>query len=278
MENQQIELKAKVAIVIKALNEEKHIRKSVASAVAAVKPLGGVVVLADSGSQDQTVTIASEYPVTIVQLANRNERCCGIGAQLGYQFTACEYVYILDGDMEIDSDFLAQAISYMDSRPKLAGVAGLVEEHGGGNYEFEARKALQDGRVLGEQGALDMGGLYRGSALRQIGYLTNRNLHSYEEKELGLRLTNAGFTLERIALPAIKHYGKTENSMNLLWKRWKSHHIDGPGEWIRAMLGQEQCRTICWMFKQLWLVVISWVLLGLGLLALPFTIDRKSVV
>lgn len=262
---------AKVAIVIKALNEEKHIKKSVESAVKAVEPFSGIVILADSGSTDKTLDIASLYPIHIVQLANRNERCCGIGAQLGYQFLDCDYVYILDGDMEIDTSFLSAAIAHLEHNPKLGGVAGMVEEFGGGNYEFESRKAQSDGRVMGIQNELDMGGLYRGSALKAIGYMTNRNLHSYEEKELGLRVREAGYLLERINIPAIKHYGKTDDSISLLWKRWKSHHIDGPGEWMRANVGNARFFHIAFMFKQFWLVVFSWALIVAGVLLLPFS-------
>ncbi len=39
----------KVTVGIKALNEERHIRASFASALEAVKPWGGEVILADSG-------------------------------------------------------------------------------------------------------------------------------------------------------------------------------------------------------------------------------------
>lgn len=135
---------------------------------------------------------------------------------------------------------LQKGIAHLEANPQLGGVGGLVEKFGGGNYEFESRKAQSDGRVVGAQNELDMGGLYRGSALKQIGYLTNQNLHSYEEKELGLRLRIAGFTLERVNIPAIKHYGKTDASISLLWKRWKSRHIDGPGEWMRASMGSSE--------------------------------------
>lgn len=260
--------KARVAIVIKALNEEKHIQRCLESAVTAAEAVSGVVILADSGSRDQTIAIASRYPIAIVQLADWNERCCGIGAQLGYQFADAEYVYILDGDMELDAGFLPAALQFLDAHPQHAGVAGLVEEHGGGNYEFEVRKALDDGRQLGVQQALDMGGLYRVAMLNQVGHLTNRNLHSYEEKELGFRLTAAGFLLERIAVPAVRHYGKTDNSITLLWRRWKSRHIDGPGEWIRSLAGTSQFWTVCRMFKQFWLVLFSWGCLLLGMVTL----------
>ncbi len=99
-----------VSIVIKALNEEECIEAAIRSALAAVEPVGGEVILADSFSTDNTIEIARSFPVTIVQLRNASDRRCGAGPQLGYQSARGKYVYILDGDMEMDSGFLPAAI------------------------------------------------------------------------------------------------------------------------------------------------------------------------
>lgn len=266
-----VQFKAPVGVVIKALNEEKHVERALQSAIEAVRPYNGIVVLADSGSTDRTIEISKNFPVRIVQLARSAERCCGIGAQLGYQFMDCEYIYVLDGDMELNAAFLPVAIERLRSEQCLAGVAGLVEELGGGNYEFESRKAQGDGRVIGDQKALDMGGLYRSAAIRDVQYLTNRNLHSYEEKELGCRLLLAGYRLERMNYPSVRHFGKTDASLPLLWKRWTSHHIDGPGEWMRAAIGTPVFFQIALMFKQLWIIVLCWMAVLFGVLLLSVT-------
>jgi glycosyltransferase involved in cell wall biosynthesis len=117
-----------VSIVIKALNEEKRIVAAVESALTAVRMVGGEVVLADSCSSDRTVALASAYPIRIVQLARADERCCGVGPQLGYQHSAGEFVYILDGDMEMLPAFLPQALAFMQAHPDVAGVGGQVVE------------------------------------------------------------------------------------------------------------------------------------------------------
>lgn len=263
--------KATIAIVIKALNEERFIGRSIKSALECISPFNGIVILADSGSADSTIEIAKSHPIKIVQLSELNERSCGLGAQLGYQYLDCEYVYILDGDMELKFGFLELAISLMEKDATLAGVAGVVEELGGGNYEFESRKSHGDGQKLGPQNSLDMGGLYRCKALKKIKYLTNKNLHSYEEKELGERLLSAGYRLERILSPSIRHYGKTDESLSLLFKRWHSHHIDGPGEWMRSKFFKSGFLKVAFYFKQLWIVIGSWLILILGIFSIFFT-------
>ena len=118
----------KVSVIIKALNEEQRIAAAVQSALDAVAELGGEVILADSVSSDNTIAIASEFPITIVQLKNPQEKRCGIGPQLGYQVAKGEYIYILDGDMELDPQFLATAVALFEQEPQLGGVAGIIKE------------------------------------------------------------------------------------------------------------------------------------------------------
>jgi len=105
--------RVRVSVIIKALNEERHIDAAIRSALVAVAAVGGEVILADSGSTDRTVEIAQRYPVTVLQLKNPAERRCGVGPQLGYQRARGEFIYILDGDMELAPDFLSRAMALM---------------------------------------------------------------------------------------------------------------------------------------------------------------------
>lgn len=263
--------RCQVGIVIKALNERANIDRAIQSAITSTGKLSAAVVLADSGSTDGTVEAASRHPVHIVQLANWNEKSCGIGAQLAFQHLDCDYVYILDGDMELFPDFIPQAVALLEADLSLAGVAGIVEELGNGNYEFQRRLQTGDGVMLGDVDSLDMGGLYRVSHVRAVGYLTNRNLHSYEEKELALRLRTAGFRLRRINQPSVRHFGKTQSTGALLVTRWKSHHLDGPGELLRSAIGTPYFVRSVRMFWRPIAVILSWLALLLSLLALPWS-------
>lgn len=224
-----------VSVIIKALNEEEKIACAVESALAAVSRLGGEVILADSLSTDRTVEIAGRYPIRIIQLINAVDRSCGVGAQLGYTVANGEFIYILDGDMELQDGFLEVAVEEMRADPSLAGVGGRHEEVCLDNLEFQARKARAPANMHpGFVDRLDCGGLYRRSAIEAVGYLTNRYLHSYEELDLAVRLRHAGYRLKRINVHAVKHSGHTENSFRLLVRRWRSKYIFGVGEVLRA--------------------------------------------
>jgi glycosyltransferase involved in cell wall biosynthesis len=229
----------KVSVIIKAFNEEENIGLAIESSLAAVAPFQGDVIVADSGSIDRTIEIAMKYPVTIVQLAKPAERCCGISPQLGYQHCQGEYVYILDGDMTLDADFLKTAVGRLDSEPQTAGIGGFVREMQIANIEFQSRVKRQARRQVKHASNVDClngGGLYRRSAIEDVGYISDCNLHSYEEFDLGVRLRAKGWKLVRLEDHAADHYGYRLSTYKLLWYRAKTKYVYGAGEVLRAAI------------------------------------------
>ena len=260
-----------ITIIIKALNEETRIAACIESALMALENCGGEVILSDSGSTDRTVEIASTYPIKIIQLADPSQRRCGIGPQLGYQFSRGEYIYILDGDMEMDREFIDYAVRKMQEDDKLGGVAGVVDEQSGGSMQFRGRQMRNQEGTTGEARWLDMGGLYRRSALEQVGYMSNRNLHAAEEQELGLRLHSKGWMLARLPARSVKHWGHTEATLPLLMKRWRSGYALGSGEILRAALGQPYFASVLKTQKHLIIILALIGLLLLGIVTAPVT-------
>jgi glycosyltransferase involved in cell wall biosynthesis len=261
----------KVSIIIKTLNEEEHIERAVRSALTAVESVGGEVILADSVSTDRTVEIAEQYPITIVQLRNAGDRRCGVGPQLGYQLAAGEYVYILDGDMEMDPEFLPVALKEMELRPVLGGIGGLVDEQSTASYQFRGRKRRKVEATSGDVRWLDMGGLYRRTALDEVGYFSNRNLHAYEEQDLGLRLTSTGWRLSRIPVRSVLHYGYADSSLALLKRRWRSRYLDGGGEVLRAAIGKPYFLEVLLHQKHIMIGLALWLCLFIGVLLAVYT-------
>lgn len=258
-----------VSIVIKALNEEAHIEICLNSALQALQGIGGEVVLADSCSSDATVALARHYPVRIVQLAKASERCCGIAAQLGFEHALGQFIYVMDGDMQLQSGFLQAALAVLSSHPKVAGVGGQVVERNSEHLEYRARneKPLAQRRA-GSVDRLDGGGLYRRSAIESVGYLSDRNLHSYEEFDLGLRLRLKGWTLWRLPIDAASHQGHATAPFALLKQRWRSGYAWGVGQLLRAAWGQPRRLAALMGLREvrLYLTVLGfWLLLILGL-------------
>lgn len=237
----------KIAIGIKALNEEAKIAAALRSALAAVAPYGGRVVLADSGSRDRTVEIARTLPVEVVQLANRAERSCGAGAQLAFQHLDAEYFCLIDGDMTLAPGFIAASLAFLDAHPRVAGVGGQVIERNLEAEEFQIRAAAmarEAHRRAGPVDRLDGGGVYRTAAIRETGYFSDRNLHSFEEFDLAARLAVRGWGLVRIDVPAVEHRGHGGGGYRLLLYRLTSGQMGGAGEVLRASIGQPHFGTV----------------------------------
>lgn len=263
-----------LSIVVKALNEAHHIQATLESVLEATRGLDAEVILADSLSSDSTAQLASAYPVRVVQLAHAHERCCGIGPQLGFEHARGDFIYLMDGDMQLCPGFLAQALSFLQRHTEVAGVGGRVRELNKDSLEYRARnEQLAAHQRPGPVDRLDGGGLYRRRAIESVGYFSNRNLHSYEEFELALRLRLAGWMLWRLADDAVTHHGHDAPPYELLRRRWRSGYICGLGELLRASWHNPRQRRIVLRLKELRLyagVILGWGLMALlALLPLP---------
>lgn len=259
-----------VTIVIKAFNEEKNICAAIESSLAAVAEVGGEVVLADSCSTDRTVELASRYPIRVVQLAHPHERCCGAGPQLGYQHAFGEYLYVLDGDMRMVHGFLEPALAFLARHPEAAGVGGRVVELNLDSVEYRERGLREASHLSpGEVDRLDGGGLYRRCAIEEAGYFSDRNLHSYEEFELAVRLRLLGWKLWRLPLDAATHFGHTAPQYQLLVRRWRTGYVCGLGELVRASAEGPRMRLVLRGMRELriYAAVLAW---WLVLLSAPF--------
>jgi len=262
-----------VSIVIKALNEERYIANAIESALAALDGIGGEIILADSASTDHTIEIAEKYPIKIVSMSRVEDRSCGAGGQLGYQYSLGEYVCIIDGDMRLYRDFLASAIRYLEFNPGVAGVGGIIVELEKDNVEYVKRATRDDpGRMPGKVAHLDCGGVYRRAAIESVDYFTDRNLHGTEELELGARLRAKGWTLARIDRPAIDHYGHAGNAFRLLRRRWESQMAFSMGEVLRSSFGRPHFGVLLRQVKRELLLLAAVHAWWLCLLATPFVV------
>ncbi len=257
-----------VSVVIKVLNEEQRIAQTLECALRAVQAVGGEVVLADSCSTDRTLEIASAYPIRIVQLAHADERSCGIGAQLGFQHARGEFIYILDGDMQMNEQFLPQALSFLRAHPQIAGVGGRIIEKNLDSLEFLTRSEHKEKEPVGPASGLDGGGLYRRSAIASADYFANRNLHSYEEFDLAMRLRCLGWELWRMPVDAASHFGHESPPYKLLMRRWKSGYICGLGELLRGAYGKPHLLLVLREVRELRIYAAMLGLLALVLLLL----------
>lgn len=256
-----------LSVLIKCLNEGANIARTLESVVAATEGITTEIIVADSLSTDDTVAVAGRFDVRIVQLANARERSCGVAAQLGYQHAGGQHLLVMDGDMELQRDWLLAALDYLRDHADVAGVGGTIRDMNFQNIEFRARQQRnpRDAQA-GEVDRLNGGGLFRREAIDAIGYLTNRNLHACEELELGLRLSAAGWRMVRLPMVSVLHYGHTQSMWALMRRRWQTRYTDGAGELLRASIGTPWFGGSLRHARLLLCVLAWWVTMAVGFL------------
>lgn len=269
-----------ISVILKTLNEEARIAAAIESVIAGLEGLEGEIIIADSGSRDRTAEIATRYPVTVARIEAPARASCGIGPQLGFQYSSGAFVCLMDGDMILDRNFLPTALTYLRDNPRAGGVTGHVNEVNLDNLEFTRR--VQRNAPENRTGPLDRmngGGLYRREAILEAGYFSDRNLHGYEEFDLGQRLRQRGWTLYRMDIPFVDHFGHTINSYVLLTRRWKSKYLRGVGELLRAGLEQGRLKALIDELPEvkLWIAVYGWWAAIILLLALGFMDGRAWI-
>jgi glycosyltransferase involved in cell wall biosynthesis len=265
-----------ITVSIKTLNEAKCIEKTIDSIQQQIADYPHKIIVADSLSTDNTQQLASAKGVTVVSLTQPVDRCCGVGHQLGYLYSEGEYLLLMDGDMELEKGFIDNAITFLETHPEYAGVAGTVEMDDAANYEFKSRKQrLHEIYPIGDCDHLGGGGLYRRVAIEKIGYLTNRNLHAFEEAELGMRLIHAGYKLHRLDIPYFSHTSHNISTFKLLMYRWRSGYSQATGELLRSAWGKPYLRDVVKMVKNE--IIFSIYMFALLISILTFNVEIIGV-
>ncbi len=228
-----------LSIVIIARNEEKNIARAIESVLNAVEPYSATeIILVDSASTDKTVEIAGWYPINIVRLPQSWFLSASAGRYIGTHYTRGTLILYLDGDMELNREWLEQAILFSLSHDDIAGVTGQVQDI-----------FVRDGQILGTQGLVSdpnqlpvqvkhFGGvaLYKRSALDQVGGF-NPFFVSEEEPELCIRLRHAGHKLASLPFTAVRHYCIPQKSLSGQLRRVKMDLFLGFGQIPRYHLG-----------------------------------------
>ncbi|HVW64818.1 MAG TPA: glycosyltransferase [Nitrosospira sp.] len=277
----------RLSILIKTYNEAEKIETCLRSVLEAIRGIeGGVeIIVADSLSTDATIEIVKNYPAKLVQLRDASDRGCGTGVQLGFQHAAGRFVYLLDGDMELQRSFLLQALEMIESNDEIGGISGIALDKRINNWFDRHRlktKSILEPRDMEWLGG---GGLYRRAAIEQAGgYAGNRNLKAYEEAELGLRLRSRGWRLMRIPVLAILHTGHVDSTYSLVARHFRSGRLDSGGVLLKIAITEPWrgrvarlfihplctllywfCWLVCLVFVNDWRVFSALAVLGLSI-------------
>jgi glycosyltransferase involved in cell wall biosynthesis len=199
-----------VDIVVIGRNEGDLLRTALKSCRAAsheMKMAGSPesrIIYVDSYSTDGSLDIARTLGAECFTVEGTPNPAAG--RHMGFMHCHSEYVFFVDGDMEIRPRWLPAAIEYLEEHPEVAGVAGICDwevEEGGKVVVIPNHNNIRRGV---QKVTTDVGGgfIYRASVLDQVGDFDPTMTRS-GEFELYLRIIAAGYHLVYLAIPMAIH-------------------------------------------------------------------------
>jgi glycosyltransferase involved in cell wall biosynthesis len=230
---------ALVCAVVVARNEESTAPICLAAARRGLDAVGGgEILLVDSASTDRTADIALEHGCRVLAVKKASRICPSAMRFLGASRTRSRYILFLDGDCELEPDFLPPAIAMLEENPSLAVVAG-------GRRDFYRTKsgfvpAPRDYYATTDRsGGIKYGGnaLYRRSALETAGSF-DPFLRSKEEQDLAQRIQAAGYDIKVLPIPMIRHMTVPRESARRLLRSLQHGFYIGRGQAMRKFIAR----------------------------------------
>jgi glycosyltransferase involved in cell wall biosynthesis len=231
-------MSVQLSVIIITKNEQEHIKNTLNSVILQLINIeSSEVILVDSCSNDNTIAIANEYPISIVQLRSEWIHTPSAGRFIGYTQCRGKYIMYLDGDCSLESGFLEAAINIFENNIEIAAISGkrseIYYEHGKciGTMDDVNGIPLVAGFIEKTAGPA----IFRKSAMDKAGSF-NPFLFSEEEAELSYRLKAAGFKIYGLPLAMVVHHTAPRNSLNGYIRRIDSNLHLGPGQILRMAL------------------------------------------
>ncbi len=229
-----------LAAVIICRNEEQWIDSTLRAVLTAIEPFpGGEAVLVDSCSSDGTRERASAFPIRLVELRPDAPLSPALGRLVGQEITHGRYILFVDGDTEISAAWVREALQYLDTHPRVAGVDGKLPEiyYEGAQVVGGSPDCFGAGDVPAAVEGLGGNAIYRRDALEQVGSF-NPFIVSYEEAELAARLRATGSVVVRLPVVMGTHRTGLRGSLKELGRRYRDNLIKGYGQTLRVALHQ----------------------------------------
>lgn len=205
----------RVGVVAIGRNEGERLKRCLRSL-----PDGlSAVVYVDSGSTDESVAFAKGAGVEVVLLDMATPFTAARARNAGWRRLVelrpdVEFVQFLDGDCEVDPDWIPTAVRALDAEAPLAVVCGRRREIAPQDSDFNRLCDMEWNTPVGETEACGGDALMRMTALRAVdGY--DPSLIAGEEPELCLRLRRAGHRIRRLDADMTRHDAAIRR-----WSQW----------------------------------------------------------
>jgi GT2 family glycosyltransferase len=224
----------KVAAIVIGRNEGERLKTCLLSLVRQVSH----IVYVDSGSTDGSQNFASKLGIAVVTLSEDERFTAALARNSGFRYLVnnnitVPYIQFLDGDCELQSNWLSESIDFLDSNPDVAVVCGRRREKA---PEASVYNWLTDKEWDTPTGyAKSCGGdaLMRFSAFESVdGYTAS--LIAGEEPELCVRLRKERWKIYRLGAEMTLHDANITR-FSQWWKRnRRAGHAYAEGAYIHG--------------------------------------------
>jgi glycosyltransferase involved in cell wall biosynthesis len=196
---------ARVGVVAIGRNEGERLRRCLSSLDPPARPM----VYVDSGSTDGSPDLAQSLGAQVVALDLSIPFTAARARNAGFERLRSlapdiDYVQFVDGDCEVDANWIPTATATLDSQPDVTVVCGRRRERFPAATVFNRLCDLEWDGPPGETIACGGDALMRVSALAAVGGY-RPNLIAGEEPELCVRLRAQGGRIVRLAAEMTRH-------------------------------------------------------------------------
>ena len=126
---EQTQIMCTVSVIVIGRNKAQRIERCLRSVFASLHSRDDCeVIYVDSASEDDTVAIASRFPIRILQLRQSWKLSPSAGRYIGYQHARGKYLLFIDGDSLLFKRWLTKACEYLEKNPACGGVGGIMHQ------------------------------------------------------------------------------------------------------------------------------------------------------
>ena len=220
----------KITIGMCVRNSGKTIQEAVDSIVIQNYPHELIdVIVVDGCSEDDTLFLvkntALKSDITFRFFSDKGKGL-GVARQIVVDNTKSEYIIWIDGDMQIEKEFIKKQVSYMENNPKV-GVALGRPDYSEGTLVATLRSLLIYTRYFklvsqkaqgksGDMLASTNGAIHRVEAIKKIGGFDINIKGASEDADLIIRLQKNGWL--RSLIPEAKFFHEYRENWTDLWR------------------------------------------------------------
>ncbi len=209
-----------IAVVTIGRNEGDRLVNCLRSLKKAL-PENAPIVYVDSGSTDGSIKKAEEMGIIVINLDLSIPFTAARARNTGWEYIVknyptIEYIQFLDGDCELNTDWLSIAVERLETEAKLAIVCGRRREKYPQSTTYNSLIDMEWNTPIGEAKACGGDALIKTEALKQVGGY-NPTLICGEEPEMCIRLREKGWKIERIDAEMTRH----DAAMSKFGQWWK---------------------------------------------------------